>query len=122
MKFISDVKKGKKALQPYLDLFSGEWEFIAWGQAVADQFDSSDCAFFFQRAKDKNVYALQLVDHGATAVDVGEGDPDHNIVAVLIDPPYEDPDEIVPILLERYRDDGGRYIELYSRTGKFMLP
>ena len=121
MEFLSDVGNGREALKPYVELFPGPWEFIAWGESADDRYQAEDCAFFFQRAKEKNAYALFLVigemdkvrDTSATA---------SSIVAILLDPPTEDPNEIVPILLERYRDDGGKYIELYSRTGQFMLP
>ena len=124
MKFISDVKNGAKALKPYLGLFPGDWEFIAWGESAEDPYQASDCAFFFQRAKKKNVYGLQLVNGDGTAGGQGdrEEEADATIVAVLVDPPTDDPNEIVPMLLDGYREHGGKYIELYSRTGKYMLP
>ncbi len=124
MRIYTDMKKGgDKAIARFLPQLTGEWEFIAKGEASESPFHQWDCAFYLGRSRDRSVYALQIIDFG----DPDNRDPSEDeegfekVVAICHEPDTDDENLIVQQLLSTYKKHGGKYIELYHDVGRFDL-
>ena len=123
MPILTDVANGDEALAPYLKHLDGKWEFVVSGEGSQSPWHAWDCSFLVQRSERTGVYGLLLADFG-DLTELGEDEdpnPVEKVVAVWTDPPEASEDVIVRSLLEKYADDGGKFVDMENDVRRFDL-
>ena len=121
MPIYTEPKHGQQVIGKFVPMLGKRREFIAKGEASETPVNQWVCAFSLRQSKTGVVYGLELEDFGDPDCVTEADEPFVTVVAIYDRPRTNDKSKIVREMLNRYRRDGGKYIEMYHDSGAFDL-